>query len=175
MNSDQERLIESLQLGESKETVVLHGRALFRLATERMADQARRRIDIFSYDLDKPLYDQVGFLEAAKRLAIHTPGVAIRILLQNSEPVQKEGHRILALARRLTSKIEIKRPHPDDIDHPENFMIVDSIGVIRRKISERYEGEVNFCQPLEAKLLTEFFTQVWDRSEPESALRRLYL
>lgn len=167
--------IEQQTLGESRDRLILHHRDDFRQIVEQMAQQASRSIDIFTYDLDKPVYDTPGFLEAAKQLALHTPGVAIRILLQQSEKVQKEGHRLVDLSRRLTSRIEIRRPHTDYIDHPENFMIVDRIGYIKRSQMERYEGEANFCQPYEAKILGEFFTEVWDRSEVESTLRRLYL
>lgn len=167
--------IEQQILGENRERLVLHQRSDFRQAVQQMASQASRSMDIFTYDLDKPVYDQPGFLEAAKQLALRTPGVAIRILLQRSEKVQKEGHRLIDLARRVTSRIEIRRPHPDYIDHPENFLIVDRMGYVRRSQPERYEGEANFCDPLESKLLSEFFTDVWDRSEVESSLRRLYL
>lgn len=166
---------EQQQLGENRERLILHQRSDFQQVTEKMAREARRSIDIFTFDLDKPIYDRPGFLDAAKQLALHTPKIAIRVLLQQSEKVEKEGHRLVDLARRLTSRIEIRRPHPDYIDHPENFMIVDRIGYLRRSLAERYEGEANFCQPMESRLLSEFFTEVWDRSQVESALRRLYL
>lgn len=166
---------EQPRLGESRERLILHQRSDFQQVTEQMAREAKRSIDIFTYDLDKPIYDHPGFLEAAKQLALRTPKVAIRILLQQSEKVEKEGHRLVDLARRLTSRIEIRRPHPDYIDHSGNFMIVDRIGYIRRSLAERYEGEANFCQAMESRLLGEFFTEAWDRSQVESALRRLYL
>ncbi|MCW8906462.1 MAG: acyltransferase [Sedimenticola sp.] len=167
--------IEQQRLGESRERLILHQRSEFRQAIELMAQQASRSIDILTYDLDKPVYDQAGFLEAVKQLALRTPGLSIRILLQQSEKVQKEGHRLIDLARRVTSRIEIRRPHADYIDHPENFIVVDRTGYVRRSQPDRYEGEANFCHPLESKLLSEFFTEVWDKSEVESTLRRLYL
>jgi hypothetical protein len=175
MNDQTKRDIESLVLGASGERMRLRGRAQFSEASEQMAQQAKYYLDIFTYDLDKPLYDQIGFLEAVKRLAIECRGTGIRILLQDSERVRREGHRLIDLARRLTSKIEIRRSHDDYIDHPENFLIADRVGYIRRRVAERYEGEVNFCDPLESKLLTEFFTEVWERSEQDSSLRRLYI
>lgn len=175
MNQQTMHDIEALVLGASRERLLLQGREQFRRASEQMAQQAKYYLDIFTCDLDKPLYDQAGFLDAVKRLAIECRGIGIRILLQDSERVRREGHRIIDLARRLTSKMEIRRPHADYIDHPENFLIADRVGYIRRRVAERYEGEVNFCHPLESKLLTEFFTEVWERSEPDSSLRRLYL
>jgi hypothetical protein len=175
MDNEQTRAITDSILGEHSKRLSLQGRNQFQETSLCMAQQATHHIDIFTYDLDKPLYDQAEFIEALKSLAIHQRGIGIRVLIQNNEKVQREGHRLLELARRLTSKIEIRRPHTDFLDHTENFMIIDKIGYIRRKNAERYEGEANFCDRLESKLLSEFFSDVWERSEPESALRRLYI
>jgi hypothetical protein len=175
MDNEKKRALTDSILGQHSERLLLQGRAQFQYASLQMAQQASHRIDIFTYDLDKPLYDQADFIEALKTLAIRQRGIAIRVLIQNSEKVQREGHRLLELARRLTSKIEIRRPHTDFLEHTENFIIIDKTGYIRRKQADRYEGEANFCDRLEAKLLSEFFSDVWERSESESALRRLYL
>ena len=175
MNSPTEITIDSLVLGESRERMILRGREPFRQASESIAQQAKYHLDIFTFDLDKPIYDQTRVLDAVKRLAIECRGIGIRILLQDSERARREGHRLIDLSRRLTSKIEIRRPHADYIDHPENFIIADGIGYIRHRAAGRYEGEANFCHPIESRLLTDFFTEVWERSEQESSLRRLYL
>ncbi|WP_428606205.1 acyltransferase [Sedimenticola sp.] len=175
MNQRTDNAIESQILGESRERIILQGRAQFMQACESMAEQAQHQLDLFTYDLDKPLYDQNGFLDALKHLAIASRGICVRVLLQDSERARREGHRLVDLSRRLTSKIEIRRPHPDYIDHPENFIIADRMGYIRRRVAERYEGEAYFYHPIEAKLLTEFFNEVWERSEQDSTLRRLYL
>lgn len=175
MGNEKKSAITNSILGQHSERLLLQDRNQFQYASLHMAQQAAHHIDIFTYDLDKPLYDQAEFIEALKLLAIHQRGIAIRVLIQNSEKIQREGHRLLELARRLTSKIKIGRPHTDFLDHAENFMVIDKTGYIRRKQADRYEGEANFCDRLEARILSEFFSDVWERSEPESALRRLYL
>lgn len=175
MSQPEQTRIAELVLAESRERIPLQGREAFRQASERIACQTRHHLDILTYDLDKPVYDQAGFLEAVKRLALACRGIGIRILLQDSERARREGHRLVDLSRRLTSKMEIRRPHADYIDHPENFIIADRIGYIRRRVTGRYQGEADFYQPIEAKLLTDFFDEVWERSEQESSLRGLYL
>lgn len=175
MSQSTQTIIEALVLGESRERIPLRGRELFRQASQCMTRQAKHYLDIFTYDLDKPVYDQLEFLDAVKRLALECRGIGIRILLQDSERARREGHRLIDLSRRLTSKMEIRRPHADYIDHPENFIIADRIGYIRRRGIGRHEGEANFYHPIEARLLTDFFSEVWERSEQESSLRRLYL
>jgi len=167
--------IETLVLGESRERMILQGREPLQQASESIAQQAKYCLDIFTHDLDKPVYDQAGFLDAVKRLALQCRGIGIRVLLQDSERARREGHRLIDLSRRLTSRMEIRRPHADYIDHPENFIIADRIGYIRRRAVGRHQGEAIFCHPIESKLLTNFFSEVWERSEQESSLRRLYI
>ena len=167
--------INTQPLGIGGSQLPLHGRHQFQLAAQRLCELAQRQVDIFTHDLDKPLYDQPAVLDQLKRLALSSRGICVHILLQNSEPAQQQGHRLIELARRLTSRIEIRRPHDDLIDHRENFLIADRMGILRRRQSDRYEGEVNFHDPLESKRLSEWFTEAWEQAEPDSSLRRLYL
>ena len=164
-----------LQLGENTEKLHLHHKDEHCVAALRLAEQAKRSISIFTYDLDPALYNQQAFLDAVKLLAIGGPLTRIRILLQNNERVQKQGHRLLELSRRLTSKIEIRRPHNDYINTLENFLIADGTGYLRRTLHTRYEGEVCFNCRLEAGKYENFFNEVWDCSSADSDLRRLHI
>jgi hypothetical protein len=172
---DPTQLLDAAILGKSDGQIPLHGPSECRHAAQRLAEQARHKLFLFSYDLDAPVYDQAPFIEAAKNLAIRSPMSQIRILLQDNERVQKEGHRLVALWRRLTSKIEIRRPHPDYIDHPENFLLVDETGYLRWDLYDRYEGRADFHAMLDAGRYADFFQEVWERSEPDSELRRLHI
>ena len=99
----------------------------------------------------------------------------IRILLQDNIRVQREGHRLVEMVRHLPSRIELRRPHADYIDHAENFLVVDGVGYIQRELYSRYEGVADFYAPLISQRLEDFFTEVWERSEPDTDLRRLSL
>jgi hypothetical protein len=173
--SDASDRIEQAILGQSSDKIMVHGRKECGLAAQRFALQGQRQMDIFSYDLDAPLYNTEPFIKALKQLAIRSEHSRIRILLQDNSRVQKEGHRLLGLWRRLTSRIELRRPHPDFIDHPENFLLVDGHGYMQWNLSHRYEGVVNFHSPLQTRQYTEFFNEVWERSEPDSQLRDLHI
>lgn len=162
-------------LGKTHGRIALHYKEEHRLACQRMAEQAVRRLDILTYDLDPALYDQPPFLEAVKQLALNHRLSLIRILLQDSARVQHHGHRLTELARRLPSKIEIRRPHPDAIDHAENFLIADETGFVHRSLYSQYDGEADFNDRLASRELSRFFIQLWNRSEQETSLRRLSL
>ncbi len=144
-------------------------------AAARMAQGARRQIEIFTQDLESRIYDQQPFLEAVKHLAIHTKGLSVRVLLHHNGPVQQQGHRLVDLARRLPSSIQIRKTHPDFIEHSEIFMVVDRSCYIRKKLIERLLAEADFHDRFNAKRLSEFFDNVWDSSERDPELRGLYI
>jgi hypothetical protein len=155
--------------------IALEGVNAFQQASWRMAAQVSRGIDILSHDLEARLYDQQPFLAAVKQLAIHSRFSRIRILLQSNEKVRQQGHRLVQLANRLPSRIEIRRPHPDYIDLPENFLIADVSGYIRRHRSNGYQGEADYRNRLQATQLSRLFNEIWERSEVDSTLRHLHL
>jgi hypothetical protein len=169
------QLIEQQQLGLTAGKMKLAERVEVQLVTRQMVAQAERSLDIFTYDLAPDIYDQPPVIDAVKELALGCRDVCIRILLQNNERVQREGHRLIDLARRLTSRIEIRRPHADYLDHLENFLIADATGYIRRPVHSRYGAEVDFNDRYHCQKHLDFFNEVWQCSEQDSALRQLYI
>ncbi len=167
--------LEQAVLGVSSGAILLHGQEMCRHAALRLTDQTQRRIEIFSYDLDAPIYNHTAFLIALKNLAVRSRYSQIRILLQTNERVQKEGHRLIELWRRLTSTIEIRRPHVDYLEHTENFLLADNTGYLQWDLYNRYEGSVDFYAKLKAERYSDFFAEVWERSEPDSELRHLHI
>ncbi len=162
-------------LGESSKKLHLNSLEECKDAAFNLARQARRSIYIFSYDLDPQLYNQTDFLEAVKILAIGSEHSRIKVILQNNTKVQREGHRLIQLWRRLTSKIEIRRPPPDYIDHTENFLLVDDLGYLHRSLYTKYEATVDFNSRFETSKFCMFFNEVWEQSEPASELRTLHI
>lgn len=147
----------------------------FRTSSLNFVEQARKTVEIFSYDLDAALYDRQPFLAALKNLCLGSRFSRVRILLQNNAPVQKQGHRLVELVRRLPSSMEIRNPHPDYLDHQENFLVVDRRAYIRWQLSNRYRGYLAPANLLKAQRLSELFNEIWQCSQPDSDLRRLHL
>ena len=173
MRDDTEQRLAEGILGTTHDRIALLNREHFALACERLAAQCRHRLDIFTFNLDHPLYDQAAFIEPARTLAIHSRDSRIRILLQENQKIQQIGHQLLHLVRKLPSKIEIRRTYIDYIDHPENFLIADNSGFVHRKEFAEYQGEMNFNDPLTVERLSELFARVWERSEQDTDLRQL--
>ncbi len=134
---------------------------------------ARRDLYIYTRDLDPLLLDTEATLEALRGLAIGSRA-SIRILVQDPQQPLRRGHRLIALARRLTSVFALRTPVQDsDLQYPSAFLLNDSGGFYFRTLGNRFEGEaVNYAPGKHAQLL-EFFKQVWERSESSEELRQV--
>jgi hypothetical protein len=132
-------------------------------------------LHIFSRDLDRTVYDTTAFIAAVRGLAMYSRYSQIRILVQNSEHIIKRGHRLVQLAQQLSSAIQIRKPGCDHQALSEDFLVVDKLGLLYRKTSDRYDAVVNFNAPPEAVAMVKFFDEMWDRSEPDPELRRLHI
>jgi hypothetical protein len=167
--------LHGLELGVSKDTLSLESWDDNRQAALALARQARRTLQIFSRDLEPAIYEQPDFIAAVTQLATHSRSARIAILLQDPTRAVKEGHRLVELARRLSSYIEIRRPAQQHAERTEAFLIADEAGVLRRPLADRYEGMLSFHAPLEARRLVTLFAEMWEKSESDPELRRLHL
>lgn len=167
--------LEHMQLGKDSEPVQIATSADNRIAAISLVRQGRRYLHVFSRDLDHTVYDTTAFIAAVRALATYSRYSQIRILVQNTERIIKSGHRLVQLAHRLSSVMQIRRPGREHQAMNEVFLVVDKLGLLQRKQSDRYEGVVNFNAPLEAAAMARFFDEVWEKSEPDPELRRLYI
>jgi len=169
------RDLQDQQLGENKGFINLHNRADNQQAALRMVQQGNRSLHLFTPDLDPRVFDTEEFIEAVKQLALVSPRSKIYILILDPSTVVAKGHRIIELARRISSHIFIHRADEEDQGRVDTFMVVDEIGIIRRAHNDRFGGLVEFNNPGGARLLLKTFNDAWERSQPEPELRRLYL
>ena len=161
--------------GSAAGPVELQHRDAFLQHGIQMLRQASRSLEILTHDLDPALYDQGPFVDALKRLATASHQSRIRILLEDNDRVQKQGHRVLELARRLPSRIAIHRPAADHQEQGQNFLIADRSDYLLQRMHTPYQGEAGYRNRRQARRLGELFDQMWEHSEPDRALRRLYI
>lgn len=165
----------ALRLGHSDVKIELQTRAENRHAIDLIGAQVQHTLEIFSRDLDAPLYDREAFLDTVSALCLGRGQAGVRVLAQDPTAAVKRGHRLIELSRRFGSCIEIRQPHSDYRAYNEAFLIADHCGFIHRPLADRHEGIVTFYDPVGARRLLDFFTEVWDRSHVHPDLRRLYL
>ncbi len=162
-------------LGETRGYIDLKGREDNKQAAIHMAAQGQRSLNLFTPNLDPRIFDNEEFIEAVKKLALCNSRSRINILILDPSEVVTHGHRIVELARRISSRIFIHRADEEEQNHVNTFMIVDDVGIIRRAHNDRFEGLAEFNNPAEARLLLKTFNEAWERSQPEPELRRLHL
>jgi hypothetical protein len=161
-------------LGESSGSVALDGREAVHRASVQMAAQAHRELRLFSHDLDPDLYDNRGFLDAVRRVALHGRGTPVRILLFHAEPAIRRGHRLIEAARHLSSKIQIHRVPVDFQRNTEAYLLADDRGYVLRRLADTYEAKADFNDPKEVRRLSERFDHIWELGDIHQELRRLY-
>jgi predicted GNAT family N-acyltransferase len=138
--------------------------------------EARHGVVVHHRDLWRGVLDHEDVVDALRRLATSGRGTELRFLLGDPDQVQRDGHRLVPLAQRLTSAIHLRVPVEDpDRAYPSAFLANDVGGYLMLPLVERHEGRGSTCNPGTSRQLVRYFDEVWDRSTPATALRSLGL
>ncbi|WP_303908697.1 DUF7931 domain-containing protein [Thiohalomonas denitrificans] len=162
-------------LGEHRELIGFGTADENRQIARSMAEQAGRTIHIFTTDLDPAVFNQVDFIEAIARMARSHSRARVSVLVQDSAKAVNRGHRLVELARRLSSRVEIRKPVAEYSDLKETFMVADGRGYFHRIQPDRYEGQARFHDPLQCREYVQRFDEIWQRSHGDRELRRVHL
>ncbi len=143
-------------------------------AVAALLADASHEVAIYTRDLDAALLDVPATLDALKRIALSGNRAQIRILVHDARKPLADGHRLITLAQRLPSTIEIRTPVDErDLQYPSAFLVNDRRGYLFRVLGSRIEGEGSTYAPGKHAQLRAFFDQVWERSVPSEELRQL--
>jgi hypothetical protein len=167
--------LEELQLGASNLEFEVERLQEACAVAHSLAGQAQRTLLLHTEDLEPAIYDETAFLDAVSRLARTHSQSHIWILIQDTRKVVQRGHRLIEIARRLSSSIQLRRPAHQYRNYHESFLLADGCGYLHRPIAARYEGTANFHDPGKVADFEKYFTEVWERSEPDAEIKRLYI
>ena len=142
-----------------------------RAAVDQVAASAQRLISIYSPNLEPELYDQSAFLEVIKCFVLARPFAKVRVLLSEPGRVTADGHRFMAMARRLSSCIEVRTPAAQPREHQSAYLVADSRAIVYRLRSDTWDGIADIDNPPVARLYLHEFEQLWDACAPEQTLR----
>jgi len=140
-----------------------------------LVKQCGLKLAIISHQLDPFVYDQTEFVEAIKQLALKGRYVDIRILTFEPTLIVRRGHKLVELARKLSSYIEIRKPSSQYKSFNEAVLIADEIGYLFRESAEQYRGKVNFNGRRESKHMLDVFNSMWETSKPDPNFRRMHI
>lgn len=174
MNDELNNTLSNSEVGESV-SLKLDDAEQNRVASAALVKQARYTLDVVSRDLDHAIYDNEEFKTSVKDLATSGPKAKIRLLIQDSEKAVKQGHRLVDLACRLSSFIDIRIQGKRFKEFNEAWLIVDAKAWVRRPFAEKYNAEINFSSSRKLRETSKTFDVMWNEASHDPNLRRLSL
>lgn len=146
-----------------------------RAASIQVATTATRLLTMYTQDLEPLVYDQPQFLEAVKRLVLARGYAKVRVLLVDPARAVYESSRFIALARRITSHIQIRRASPESRTSQAAFLIADDRALVYRLDAQRWDGIAEMNDPIVARRYLNFFDEAWTASAPDAETRQQHL
>ncbi|MBE7927991.1 histone acetyltransferase HPA2 [Pseudomonas saudiphocaensis] len=143
--------------------------------TLRLLCQARHSLCLYSPDLEPWLYDEDGVIQASKRFLLGHRRNRLRILLADPTLAIRQSHRLLALARRLTSNLQIRTLNPEYPAQSAAVLVVDHCGLLVRPGPEHTTGYALYQSPGRARAIQRQFDSAWERSLSHPDLRSFLL
>ncbi|MBB2496325.1 DUF7931 domain-containing protein [Aquipseudomonas ullengensis] len=140
-----------------------------------LLQQARHSLCLYTPDLEPWLYSHSSVQDACSRFLLASPKNHLRILLRDVSRPVKQGHRLLNLARRLTSNLHIRKINPDLPSEEAAYLLADSHGLLLRPQVEQYAGYALYNDPGRVRLRQAQFDQAWDTSVLDPDLRSFLL
>lgn len=154
--------------------ILLDGRDSFLKHTNKILSETRRELIILSDKLDFNIYDQVSIAEAITQIAKNDRQASIKILVKNIRPMTERGHHLLNLARRLSSKVKLRKLLLEPENKSHSFLIGDGCRLLYQHADEQHVGFVNYKARPESKKLLREFDYLWEQhSEEDPSLRSL--
>lgn len=162
-----------METTESETYRVLKSLADNRDASVAVAAVAKRELALFSRDLEPLLYDRQEFITVVQALATRSRMSRIRMACIDPGASVRAGHRIIALAQRFSSYIEVRRASRDHENLKDTFLVADDTALLYRPLCTRYEGYADLHAPMEARERLRPFEEIWQQAEPDPEFRRL--
>lgn len=136
---------------------------------------AKRELLLLSHELDPRFYAADAFVTAVKTFALASERACLRILLNRTD-LARRGHALVALGRRLPSRIEFRELSPEQKrEHDGELLIADGRALLKRKDPRSLTAQWLADAPADGKRAREAFVQLWEESIPAADLRELAL
>lgn len=144
------------------------------VARLQLLGDARHRLSIYQPVLGNDSYAGTEELDQLRRIAISSRGAQIRILLHDPAGALRNDHRLIALAQRLPSSIQIRVPVEEaDLAYVSAYLLNDVGGYLFLPEADRPQGRAARDDRASQAPLQQHFNEVWDRAERASVLQTL--
>lgn len=172
-----ELALDGFRLGESDTLLRLDGIGEFHRATTALLRQARREVYVLSPDLEPERYNVNEFRDTLSAFIRSSRYTDTRILLGDPTIAVRWGHRVVRLARRLTSKLHIRQLAEEDFRNlaNESWIVADNICLLRRDGQDGYQGSLAARAIPHAQRASQRFLELWERAREIPDFRNLNL
>lgn len=161
--------------GKTDNDTVLSNLDEIKSACVTVADQALRSINIITPDLEPNIYDNQDFLDKLLNLCRGNRHARIQILVKDSTLAVKRGHGLIRLAQRLTTAIEVRNPLEEYLTQNSGFLLADNSAFVYRKNCDTPKAISNTDCKFRGNALQDLFNQVWEHSQLDDQIRRLFI
>ena len=144
-------------------------------ASNTLFSKAEKLIQIYSQGLDPRVLNNRDIERQLILFIKKSRYCKIQILIVSEDLLKGVDHRIISLAQRFTSQIEIKIIAKDHHDNLFGFYISDHRFMLYRKNIERFETEKLQVPSFKIKEKSKLFDTIWQSANPASFLRALHL
>lgn len=140
----------------------------------QLLSDTRHRLDIYLPLLGGDMYASVEELAELRRIAISGRTAQIRILLHDPAAALRNDHRLIALAQRVPSAIQIRTPiEQADLAYVSAYLLNDAGGYLFLPEADRAQGRAARHDRASQAPLQQYFDDVWERAERASVLQSL--
>ena len=134
----------------------------------------RHQLSIYLPLLGNDSYASAEELAELRRIAISGRGAQIRVLLHDPAAALRNDHRLVALAQRLSSAIQIRTPVEEaDRAYISAYLLNDAGGYLFLPEADRAQGRAARHDRASQAPLQQHFDEVWERAERASELQAL--
>lgn len=158
-----------------RESILFDSREQCLFYTLELLQLARRQICFFGPILDPVLLDEPDIIDVLTRFSRAHDKARIKLLIHNSQKNAANGHRLITLAQKLTSSIEIRLTSKPYQSLTQLYLLADDSAYLYCPHHTRYQGRASFNDIAETRQLQQSFDIMWQHGTPDSTLRRLHI
>lgn len=169
--------LAGFRLGESETCLRLDSVEDFNRATLALLRQARRELRILTPDFEPERYNTLEFRDALSAFMRRSRHTDTRILLGDPTIAIRWGHKVVNLARRMTSRLQLRQLGEEDFRGLRNeaWIVADGICLLRRDGMDGYAGSLVARSLPHAPRASQHFLELWERSGDIPDFRNLNL
>lgn len=172
---DAQHDLSACQLGQPGERLDLRTASAINQVAGHMLSQCKRSFYILAPTWEECLFERDNITTGLYELARYSRNSDIRILLHSSDEAVRNNCRIVDLARRLSSYIDVRIQNKSFQSCSEAFMLADKRGVIYQGLSSRYDALADYHSPRLCESLTSNFLEMWAHSHRDPNFRQLHI